>query len=141
MRLPAPGTARRKRDPAFAGKEAQCGGGGAAKTPAGGFKVKTEPTDEDDLAAMSFAGIRHLSDMLVDGDQMEFEQVMLSLFLLFSRTILRERRFSAPRKKAPLLHNRVSSPRVAWRPRKPETESDIEKVQANEIAHGCNGVG
>jgi len=74
MRLPAPGTARRKRDPAFAGKEALCGGGGAAKTPAGGFKVKTEPTDEDDLAAMSFAGIRHLSDMLVDGDQMEFEQ-------------------------------------------------------------------
>lgn len=75
MRLPAPGTARRKRDPTFAGKEGQCGGGGAAKTPAGGFKIKTEPTDEDDLAAMSFAGIRHLSDMLVDGDQMEFEQV------------------------------------------------------------------
>ena len=40
-----------------------------------GVKVKAEPGEDDDLAAMSFAGIRQLSDMLVDGDQMEFEQV------------------------------------------------------------------
>lgn len=80
MRLPAPGTARRKRDPAFAGKESQNAFGGAARTPASAFKIKQEPSDEDDLAAMSFAGIRHLSDMLVDGDQMEFEQVISLIF-------------------------------------------------------------
>lgn len=80
MRLPAPGTARRKRDPAFAGREGQSALGGAAKTPASAFMVKKEPTDEDDLAAMSFAGIRVLSDMLVDGDQMEFEQVTCLMF-------------------------------------------------------------
>ena len=72
MRLPAPGTARRKRDPAMVAKECASAGGA---TKMQGVKVKAEPIEDDDLAAMSFAGIRQLSDMLVDGDQMEFEQV------------------------------------------------------------------
>ena len=76
MRLPAPGTARRKRDPVLAMK-----GGGS--TPNGGqVKVKAEPGEDDDLAAMSYAGIRQLSDMLLDGDQMEFEQVLF-FFIVF----------------------------------------------------------
>jgi len=68
MRLPATGTARRKREPMVAAKDV----GGMSSS---GVKVKVEPGEDDDLAAMSFAGIRQLSDMLVDGDQMEFEQV------------------------------------------------------------------
>jgi len=68
MRLPATGTARRKREPMVAAKE-------VGSVSSSGVKVKAEPGEDDDLAAMSFAGIRQLSDMLVDGDQMEFEQV------------------------------------------------------------------
>lgn len=77
MRLPAPGTARRKREPASSSKEAGAAGAnsvGARITQ--GPKVKNEPVQEDDLAAMSFAGMRQLSDMLVDGDAMEFDQVI-----------------------------------------------------------------
>ena len=80
MRLPAPGTARRKRDPASASKEpGVAGASSAGARSAQGAKVKTEPVHEDDVAAMSFAGMRQLSDMLVDGDAMEFEQVCLGL--------------------------------------------------------------
>jgi hypothetical protein len=70
MRLPAPGTARRKRDPVLAQKD---GTGGVCTPKVQGLKVKTEPIEDDDLKAMSLVG--QLSDMLVDGDQMEFEQV------------------------------------------------------------------
>jgi hypothetical protein len=38
-------------------------------------KVKAEPDEDEELAAMNGAGIRQLSDMLLDGDQMEFDQV------------------------------------------------------------------
>ena len=69
MRLPAPGTARRKRDPVVEVK-------GGVGTPGGQMvKVKAEPDEDEELAAMNGAGIRQLSDMLLDGDQMEFDQV------------------------------------------------------------------
>ena len=69
MRLPAPGTARRKRDPVVGVK-------GGVGTPGGQMvKVKAEPDEDEELAAMNGAGIRQLSDMLLDGDQMEFDQV------------------------------------------------------------------
>lgn len=77
MRLPAPGTARRKREPVLGMK-------GGLSTPNGQVQVKAEPGEDDDLAAMSYAGIRQLSDMLLDGDQMEFEQVrFFDVFLFF----------------------------------------------------------
>lgn len=80
MRLPAPGTARRKRDPASSSKESGVvGASSAAARSAQGAKVKTEPVHEDDVAGMSFAGMRQLSDMLVDADAMEFEQVCRGL--------------------------------------------------------------
>ena len=76
MRLPAPGTARRKRDPTTATKDAAAtSAGGASARGAQGAKVKAEPTQDEDVAAMSFAGMRQISDMLVDGDAMEFDQV------------------------------------------------------------------
>ena len=76
MRLPAPGTARRKRDPVAPSKDAAATSAGGTSAHGGqGAKVKTEPMQDQDLAAVSFAGMRQLSDMLVDGDAMEFDQV------------------------------------------------------------------
>ena len=76
MRLPAPGTARKRRDPVLTQKGVEASQAAALKTPStrasSAMKVKAEPAQDE--AMSNFSGLnRQLSDMIVDGDQMEFD--------------------------------------------------------------------